>query len=66
MALKINRRAFVISTLGYVYYIKLDNASLIKRFEIKLSVNEPYLANYYNGGNNNNDSYYNNDELSMK
>lgn len=32
MSIKINRRAFIVSSLGYVYYIKLDDVSLIKRF----------------------------------
>ncbi len=40
MSLKINRRVFVVSTLGYVYYIKIDDGSVIKRVEIVLSGRE--------------------------
>ena len=61
MSLKINRRVFIISTLGYVYYVKLDDVSLIKRFEISLSVKEANLSMYNskNTKNSNNGSELN-------
>jgi hypothetical protein len=37
MCIKINRRAFIISTFGYVYYVKLDDGQLIKRFSFDIS-----------------------------
>jgi len=37
MTLKINRRVFVLSTLGYVYYVKLDDGVVMKRLEVRVN-----------------------------
>ena len=37
MTLKINRRVFILSTLGYVYYVKLDDGVVMKRLEVRVN-----------------------------
>lgn len=39
MALKINRRVFILSTLGYLYYVKVDGGMIIKRIKVAIGVN---------------------------
>jgi hypothetical protein len=58
MSVKINRRAFIVSTLGDVYYLKLDDASLIKKFEISLGGKDT-LGNYRNNNSNDFSEYEN-------
>ena len=36
MSVKVNRRAFIGSNRGLIYYVKLDDGSLIKKIEISL------------------------------
>ena len=63
MTLKINRRVFILSTLGYVYYVKLDDGIIIKRLEVVLnSVNNNSngnmeMCNMSKGTKGNNNSY---------
>lgn len=34
MSMKINRRVFILSSLGFVYYVKVDDGLVIKRMQV--------------------------------
>jgi hypothetical protein len=36
MTLKINRTVFIAANSGFIYYVKLDDGNLIKKFQIEL------------------------------
>ena len=37
MSIKINRRLFILSTLGFIYYVKLDDGLVIKRIQVRVN-----------------------------